>query len=107
MNKDFENGGSEVQLFLACMVGPFGVWIRWHLARLNGQGIGKDGVLKWVPFGTLAANVLAACVMAALATLKKAVILLRLIIFNGDIEKYYGWINTHMFLRITGENQEL
>lgn len=73
VNKDFENGGSEVQLFLACMVGPFGVWIRWHLARLNGQGIGKDGMLKWVPFGTLAANVLAACVMAALATLKKAV----------------------------------
>ncbi|KAK6132331.1 hypothetical protein DH2020_033955 [Rehmannia glutinosa] len=71
--KEFETGSSEAQLFLACMVGPFGVWIRWFLARLNGHGLGKNGVLKWMPFGTLAANVLAACVMAALATLKKAV----------------------------------
>ncbi|KAK6114876.1 hypothetical protein DH2020_007145 [Rehmannia glutinosa] len=70
---DFESGSSEAHLFLACMVGPFGVWIRWFLARFNGRGLGKNGVLKWMPFGTLAANVLAACVMAALATLKKAV----------------------------------
>ncbi|KAJ4700633.1 hypothetical protein OWV82_023982 [Melia azedarach] len=52
---------------------PFGVWIRWFLARLNGRGIGKAGTLKWVPFGTLIANVSAAWVMAALATVKKAV----------------------------------
>lgn len=71
--KDFESGSSEAQLFLACMVGPFGVWIRWYLARLNGRGLGKNGMFKWIPFGTLAANVVAACVMAALATLKKAV----------------------------------
>lgn len=71
--KDFDSGSSEAQLFLACMVGPFGVWIRWYLARLNGRGLGKNNALKWIPFGTLAANVLAACVMAALATLKKAV----------------------------------
>ncbi|KAI3464480.1 hypothetical protein Pfo_021143 [Paulownia fortunei] len=71
--KDFKTGSSEAQLFLACMVGPFGVWIRWFLARFNGRGLGKNGVVKWIPFGTLAANVLAACVMAALATLKKAV----------------------------------
>lgn len=72
--KDFETGSSEAQLFLACMVGPFGVWIRFYLARFNGRGLGKNGTLKWMPFGTLAANVLAASVMAALATLKKAVI---------------------------------
>ncbi|PIN11381.1 hypothetical protein CDL12_16003 [Handroanthus impetiginosus] len=71
--KDFETGSSGAQLFLACIVGPFGVWLRWFLARLNGRGLGKNGTLKWMPFGTLAANVLAACVMAALATLKKAV----------------------------------
>lgn len=72
-SKDFDSGSSEAQLFLACMVGPFGVWIRWYLARLNGRGLGKNGMFKWMPFGTLAANVVAACVMAALATLKKAV----------------------------------
>ncbi|KAH6799955.1 camphor resistance CrcB family protein [Perilla frutescens var. hirtella] len=71
--KEFDSGSSEAQLFLACMVGPFGVWIRWYLARFNGRGLGKNSALKWMPFGTLAANVLAACVMAALATLKKAV----------------------------------
>ncbi|KAL9245532.1 hypothetical protein vseg_019174 [Gypsophila vaccaria] len=69
----FKDGGSGAQLWLACLVGPLGVWIRWWLARLNGQGLGKAGLWKWVPFGTLIANVSAACVMAALATLKKAV----------------------------------
>ncbi|KAG8378297.1 hypothetical protein BUALT_Bualt08G0122800 [Buddleja alternifolia] len=71
--KEFKTGSSEAQLFLACMVGPFGVWIRWFLTRFNGRGLGKNDKLKWMQFGTLAANVLAACVMAALATLKKAV----------------------------------
>ncbi|XP_075517642.1 LOW QUALITY PROTEIN: uncharacterized protein LOC142551974 [Primulina tabacum] len=71
--KEFDSGGSDAQLFLACIVGPFGVWIRWWLARFNGRGLGKNGTLKWIPFGTLAANVLAACIMAALATLKKVV----------------------------------
>ncbi|KAE9587179.1 putative fluoride ion transporter CrcB [Lupinus albus] len=49
------------------------VWIRWFLARLNGRGLGKAGSLKWIPFGTLIANVSASCVMAALASLKEAV----------------------------------
>ncbi|KAF7113539.1 hypothetical protein RHSIM_RhsimUnG0120600 [Rhododendron simsii] len=72
--REFHSGSSGAQLWLACLVGPFGVWIRWFLARrLNGRGLGKSGLLKWVPFGTLVANVSAACVMAALATLKKAV----------------------------------
>ncbi|XP_019180943.1 PREDICTED: uncharacterized protein LOC109175996 isoform X2 [Ipomoea nil] len=70
---EFKRGNIKAQLWLACLVGPFGVWIRWFLARLNGRGLGKSGLLKWVPFGTLIANVSAACVMAALATLKKAV----------------------------------
>ncbi|PSS31790.1 Fluoride export protein [Actinidia chinensis var. chinensis] len=71
--REFHSGNSGAQLWLACIVGPFGVWIRWFLARLNGRGLGRAGLLKWVPFGTLTANVSAACVMAALATLKKAV----------------------------------
>lgn len=70
---EFSSGSPKAQLWLACIVGPFGVWIRWFLARLNGRGLGKSGLLKWVPFGTLIANVSAACIMAALATLKKAV----------------------------------
>lgn len=72
-NKEFKDGGSKAQLWLACIVGPFGVWIRWYLARLNGRGLGKSGSLKWVPFGTLIANITAACVMAGLASLKMAV----------------------------------
>ncbi|KAL9265516.1 hypothetical protein AKJ16_DCAP17562, partial [Drosera capensis] len=71
--KEFGNGGSEAQLWLACLVAPPGVWIRWWLSRRNGQGLGSRGLLKWVPFGTLMANVSAACIMAALATIKKEV----------------------------------
>lgn len=73
LKEEFKDGGSEPELWLACIVGPVGVWIRWFLARLNGHGLGKAEHLKWVPFGTLIANVSAACIMAALATTKKAV----------------------------------
>ncbi|RXI00180.1 hypothetical protein DVH24_037728 [Malus domestica] len=73
LREEFNSSSSEAQLWLGCIVGPFGVWIRWFLARLNGCGLGKTGLLKWVPFGTLIANVSAACVMAALSTVKKAV----------------------------------
>lgn len=68
-----DGGNASGQLWLACIVGPFGVWVRWFLARLNGRGLGRNGTLKWIPFGTLIANVLAACVMASLATVKKVV----------------------------------
>ncbi|XP_028775016.1 uncharacterized protein LOC114731924 [Neltuma alba] len=71
--REFKHGGSAAQLWVACMVGPLGVWIRWLLARLNGRGIGRERLFKWIPFGTLIANVSAACAMAALATLKKSV----------------------------------
>ncbi|XP_068462153.1 fluoride export protein 1-like isoform X2 [Phaseolus vulgaris] len=70
---EFRHDGSDAELWFACMVGPIGVWIRWFLARLNGRGLGKAGFLKWIPFGTLIANVSAASVMAALASVKKAV----------------------------------
>ena len=70
---EFKHGGNAAQLWFACMVGRMGVWIRWFLARLNGRGLGKEGLFKWIPFGTLIANVLAACIMAALSTVKNAV----------------------------------
>ncbi|KAF8047339.1 hypothetical protein N665_3086s0002 [Sinapis alba] len=72
--KEFDKGTSEAQLWLGCLVAAPGVWLRWFLARLNGRGLGKDGqYLRWVPFGTVIANVAAASAMAALATLKKSV----------------------------------
>ncbi|PRQ24690.1 putative fluoride ion transporter CrcB [Rosa chinensis] len=73
MRQEFNSSSSETQLWLACIIGPLGVWVRWFLARLNGRGLGKTGLLKWVPFGTLIANVSAACIMAALATVKREV----------------------------------
>lgn len=60
-------------LWMGCSVAPPGVWLRWYLARLNGQGIGKQRSLKWLPTGTLVANVLAAGIMAVLAVTSKAV----------------------------------
>ncbi|KAL6214948.1 hypothetical protein ACLB2K_014380 [Fragaria x ananassa] len=73
VQEEFRSDSSDTHLWLACIVGPVGVWIRWFLARLNGRGLGKRQLLKWVPFGTLIANVSAACIMAALATMKKEV----------------------------------
>ncbi|KAH9305831.1 hypothetical protein KI387_010235, partial [Taxus chinensis] len=40
-------------LWIACMVGPFGVWIRWYLARLNGQGIGAKKTPEMVTTGNI------------------------------------------------------
>ncbi|XP_074319091.1 fluoride export protein 2-like [Silene latifolia] len=71
--KDFKKGGSKAQLWLACFFAPFGVWVRWWLASLNGRGVGESGSLRWIPFGTLTANISAVCMMAALAILKKTV----------------------------------
>ncbi|XP_058088100.1 fluoride export protein 1-like [Magnolia sinica] len=86
---------SSAQLWLACIVGPLGVWARWFLARLNGRGLGRKGSMKWVPFGTLLANVIAACLMAALATTKKAVNTKRCeIIVNGIQLGFLGCLST-------------
>ncbi|PIA26998.1 hypothetical protein AQUCO_08400039v1 [Aquilegia coerulea] len=73
LRKWFKSGNTNGQLWLACLVGPPGVWARWFLARLNGRGLGRNGSMKWIPFGTVIANVSAACVMASLATMKKVV----------------------------------
>ncbi|KAF6173761.1 hypothetical protein GIB67_025694 [Kingdonia uniflora] len=71
LRKRLYDGNSNAQLWLACIVAPPGVWARWFFARFNGRGLGKKGVLKWIPFGTLLVNVSAASVMAALSTVKK------------------------------------
>lgn len=70
---DFSTDSSTAHLWLGCIVGPLGVWIRFYLAQLNGQGFGRTQMLKWMPFGTLIANVAAACIMAAFAAMKKYV----------------------------------
>ncbi|CAK8564821.1 unnamed protein product [Lathyrus sativus] len=69
MISEFKNDENSF-LWIACIVGPVGVWIRWLLAPLNRHGLGSAGLLDWIPFGTLIANVSAACIMAALATTK-------------------------------------
>ncbi|CAN0892500.1 Putative fluoride ion transporter CrcB [Linum grandiflorum] len=73
LRKEFNDSSTEAQLWIACIAAAPGVWIRWFLARLNGRGLGKSGALQWVPFGTLIANISAACIMAALATVKNKV----------------------------------
>ncbi|GLJ10496.1 hypothetical protein SUGI_0129390 [Cryptomeria japonica] len=59
----------KTKLWMACLVGPFGVWIRWYMARLNGQGIGAQKRLKWLPMGTLLTNLIASIIMATLSTI--------------------------------------
>ena len=93
IRQEFNSNSSETQLWLACIVGPLGVWVRWFLARLNGRGLGKTGLLKWVPFGTLIANVSAACIMAALATVKKAVRSCHLISFQTS---NHAWLSPRL-----------
>lgn len=73
LREEFSGEDGEAQLWLGCIVGPLGVWVRWFLARLNGRGLGRAGLLKWIPFGTLIANVSAACIMAALSTVREEV----------------------------------
>ena len=51
--KEFKDGESSAQLWLACLVGLFGVWIRWWLGLLNGRAVlTKEGLREWIPFGT-------------------------------------------------------
>ncbi|XWS23789.1 hypothetical protein CRYUN_Cryun28dG0045600 [Craigia yunnanensis] len=71
LKEEFGSGSGGAQLWLACLVAPLGVWIRWFLARRNGCELGKFGLLRWLPFGTLIANVSAACIMAALSMVEK------------------------------------
>lgn len=69
----FHSNRNTARLWVGCILGPFGVWMRWHLARINGRGLGRAGLFDWFPLGTLLANVSAAWIMAGLAVLKMAV----------------------------------
>ncbi|GJU12046.1 fluoride export protein 2 [Tanacetum coccineum] len=73
LKKDFNGDVSTSRLWFGCVVGPVGVWIRFYLAQMNGKGLGRKEIMKWMPFGTLTANVSACCIMAAFATMKKSV----------------------------------
>ncbi|KAL2650051.1 hypothetical protein R1flu_018179 [Riccia fluitans] len=64
---------SRRTLWLACLVAPPGVWMRWYFARLNGQGIGPKHSVRWLPIGTLLVNVSASSMEAGLATVEAAV----------------------------------
>ncbi|KAL3682977.1 hypothetical protein R1sor_000999 [Riccia sorocarpa] len=64
---------SRRTLWLACVVAPPGVWMRWYFARLNGQGIGQKHLMRWLPVGTLLVNVVASSMEAGLATVEAAV----------------------------------
>ncbi|GJN23186.1 hypothetical protein PR202_gb10813 [Eleusine coracana subsp. coracana] len=76
-------------------VAPPGVWLRWYLARLNGQGIGKQKSFRWLPIGTLAANVLGAGIMAVLAVTSKAVHTKRsTVILSGIQLGFLGCLST-------------
>lgn len=61
------------RLWLACAVAPPGVWTRWYLARLNGRGLGSKHRLKWLPVGTLLANLIASLLESGLSTVQLAV----------------------------------
>ncbi|KAG0483688.1 hypothetical protein HPP92_011772 [Vanilla planifolia] len=73
VKQELERLADITTLWLGCLLGPVGVWVRWFLARLNGRGLGTNGSLQWLPIGTLLANFLAASLMAALSTISKAV----------------------------------
>ncbi|XP_024378055.1 uncharacterized protein [Physcomitrium patens] len=61
------NSAVRRRLWLSCLVGPPGVWARWCLARLNGQGIGRNQRLKWLPIGTFLTNLVASVLQAVLS----------------------------------------
>jgi len=47
------------ELFACSILTPIGVHMRWKLATLNGRGIGASHKYEWVPWGTLAVNMMA------------------------------------------------
>eukprot|EP00252_Welwitschia_mirabilis_P012230 TRINITY_DN27168_c0_g1_i1.p1 TRINITY_DN27168_c0_g1~~TRINITY_DN27168_c0_g1_i1.p1 ORF type:complete len:389 (+),score=24.51 TRINITY_DN27168_c0_g1_i1:391-1557(+) len=53
------NSKNRTILWIACVVSPFGTWLRWLLARLNNGGPHNSMCLQWMPFGTLFANLIA------------------------------------------------
>lgn len=55
-------------LWLALAIAPFGTLVRYFLSRLNGRGLGRERAhLRWLPLGTLATNIGASLLEAALS----------------------------------------
>jgi fluoride ion exporter CrcB/FEX len=52
------------QLWLACLVAPFGTLLRWKLSTLNGKL--KCNNMQWFPTGTFSANFIASIISAAI-----------------------------------------
>ncbi|CAI5471683.1 unnamed protein product [Closterium sp. Yama58-4] len=65
------------RLWYACVVAAPGAWLRWYLSWLNGGAVGKGRWWQWVPVGTVAANVSASVLEAALSTVVLA--------YNSDV----------------------
>mmetsp|Transcript_4795 Transcript_4795/g.6537 ORF Transcript_4795/g.6537 Transcript_4795/m.6537 type:complete len:253 (-) Transcript_4795:317-1075(-) len=53
---------------LSALIAPLGTLLRWRLSKLNGYF--TDPKWKWVPFGTLAANLIGSVVSALTAAIK-------------------------------------
>lgn len=63
-----ESGDSRTRrLWLACLLAPCGAFLRWYLSRLNTIIASTKGYFAWVPVGTLAANLSASVMEAALS----------------------------------------
>eukprot|EP00897_Mesotaenium_endlicherianum_P010920 jgi/Mesen1/9857/ME000070S09136 len=60
------------RVWLACLLAPPGVWVRWYLAKLNGQGLGKKQLVKWFPVGTFLTNTIAGAVEAVVSAINIA-----------------------------------
>ncbi|GAQ84948.1 hypothetical protein KFL_002140020 [Klebsormidium nitens] len=61
----FDTGSSRRrEIWLAAALAPPGVWLRYLLSRFN---VRPKGGLKWLPVGTLLANVIASAGMAGLS----------------------------------------
>ncbi|GJP84184.1 hypothetical protein CLOP_g14272 [Closterium sp. NIES-67] len=56
------------RLWFACLIAAPGAWVRWYLSWLNGGAVGKGRWWQWVPVGTVATNVTASVLEAALST---------------------------------------
>jgi len=61
------------KISLGCLVGPFGCWLRWFLSFRNGKGLGEQQRWQWIPFGTLAANLIAVSLEAVTSSVDSVV----------------------------------
>jgi len=53
------------QMWMTCLLAPFGSVLRWRISELNKRNLRWTGSLMWLPWGTLIANILAAVISLA------------------------------------------